>query len=123
MKKPGYLIAVSYSEEDEAYIAEAPALAGCVADGQTPEEAIRAVMPLIDDWLETAREKGWDIPTPLSYEQLENIREHQEDSIRKEIAEKTKVIVKKLLKEFSKRGPLNPPVTRQTTPWNLVPSK
>jgi len=38
---------VWYSEEEQAYLVELPALPGCMADGSTMEEAIRA-NPIMD---------------------------------------------------------------------------
>jgi predicted RNase H-like HicB family nuclease len=61
---PRYEIILYWSAEDEAYIAEVPELAGCAADGATYEEALRNVAVIIDEWIETARELGREIPEP-----------------------------------------------------------
>lgn len=43
---------------------EARELEWCAADGGTYQEAIANVEVVIDQWIETAREKGWKIPEP-----------------------------------------------------------
>jgi predicted RNase H-like HicB family nuclease len=59
-----YEIILYWSNEDEAFIAEVPELAGCSADGATRQEALANVETVIDQWLETARELGRSIPEP-----------------------------------------------------------
>jgi predicted RNase H-like HicB family nuclease len=58
-----YEIILYWSEEDQAFIAEVPELAGCAADGPTRQEALVNVEAVIDEWLETATEMG-PIPEP-----------------------------------------------------------
>ena len=36
-----YEIIIWYSKDDECYLAEVPELPGCMADGKTPEEAVK----------------------------------------------------------------------------------
>jgi predicted RNase H-like HicB family nuclease len=59
-----YEIVLYWSDEDEAYIAEVPQLAGCAADGATYREAVENVEVVIDEWIETARELGRAVPEP-----------------------------------------------------------
>lgn len=59
-----YEVIIYWSDEDDAYIAESPELPGCLADGATYEEALRNILTVIDDWIETARELDRDIPEP-----------------------------------------------------------
>jgi predicted RNase H-like HicB family nuclease len=59
-----YEIILYWSSEDDAFIAEAPELAGCAADGATRQEALANVEVIIAEWLETARELGRSIPEP-----------------------------------------------------------
>lgn len=59
---PRYEVIIYWSKEDEAFIAEVPELPGCAADGPTYAEAIAAAEVAIQEWLETARELGRDIP-------------------------------------------------------------
>jgi predicted RNase H-like HicB family nuclease len=59
-----YEIILYWSNEDQAFIAEAPELAGCVADGVTRQEALANAETVIAEWLETALELGRPIPEP-----------------------------------------------------------
>ena len=59
-----YEIIIYWSEDDEAFIAEAPELPGCAADGRTPREALAQVPVVAREWIETARELGWPAPEP-----------------------------------------------------------
>lgn len=53
-----------WSEEDGAYIAEVPELAGCMADGPTAKEALHNAEQIVQEWLDTAKELGRAIPEP-----------------------------------------------------------
>ncbi|HTG14247.1 MAG TPA: type II toxin-antitoxin system HicB family antitoxin [Blastocatellia bacterium] len=59
-----YEVIIYWSEQDEAFIAEAPELAGCAADGANYAEALANVQVIIDEWIETAKELGRPIPEP-----------------------------------------------------------
>ena len=61
---PKYEIIIYWSQEDVAFIAEVPELAGCAADGPTYQEALSNVETVIQEWLETAKEMGRSIPQP-----------------------------------------------------------
>ena len=49
-----YKIEIYWSEADESCIAEALELSGCMADGETPGQALYNVEIIIGEWLETA---------------------------------------------------------------------
>ena len=49
-------------EEGGGYFAEIPDLPGCVADGETVDEAVRAIESAIVAWIKTAKEFGDPIP-------------------------------------------------------------
>ncbi len=59
-----YEVIIYWSEEDDAFVAEVPELAGCMADGATYQEALANAEVIIQEWLETARESGRAIPEP-----------------------------------------------------------
>ena len=59
-----YEIIIYWSEEDSAFIAEVPELAGCMADGATYQEALANAEIIIEEWLETAQDLGRAIPEP-----------------------------------------------------------
>lgn len=48
----------------DGYAAYAPALAGCMADGATPEEALRNVYDAIACWIADAQADGATVPKP-----------------------------------------------------------
>jgi predicted RNase H-like HicB family nuclease len=62
--KTKYEIILYWSEADNGFLAEVPELPGCMADGQTHEEALKNAEQIIDEWIETARELGRPIPEP-----------------------------------------------------------
>ena len=59
-----YEIIIYWSNEDDAYVAEAPELPGCSGHGDSQEAALEHIGQAIDLWLETAREFGDPIPEP-----------------------------------------------------------
>ena len=59
-----YEIIIYWSEIDNAYIAEVPELAGCMADGKTYAEALANAEVIINEWIETAQSLGRTIPSP-----------------------------------------------------------
>ena len=59
-----YEIIIYWSDEDQAFIAEVPELAGCIAHGATQDEALKNVHEAITLWIDTAREFGDPIPEP-----------------------------------------------------------
>ena len=59
-----YEIIIHYSTEDNAYIAEVPELAGCMADGETAKQALNNVEVVIGEWIETAKVMGREVPEP-----------------------------------------------------------
>ncbi|EFI35373.1 protein of unknown function UPF0150 [Desulfonatronospira thiodismutans ASO3-1] len=59
-----YEMIIYWSQEDEAFLVEVPELPGCMADGQSYEEAVANAQVVIEEWIETAREIGRHIPEP-----------------------------------------------------------
>ncbi len=59
-----YEIIIYWSEEDKAFVAEVPELAGCMSDGATYQEALANTEVVIQEWIETARELGRPVPAP-----------------------------------------------------------
>ncbi|TAK64514.1 type II toxin-antitoxin system HicB family antitoxin [Methylobacter sp.] len=53
-----------WSKEDSAFIAEVPELPGCMAHGNSQEEALANANEAIGLWLDTAKEFGDPIPEP-----------------------------------------------------------
>ncbi len=59
-----YELVIYWSDEDEAFIVEVPELPGCAADGASYAEAVANAEVVIQEWIETARELGREIPKP-----------------------------------------------------------
>ncbi|KAB2849351.1 MAG: type II toxin-antitoxin system HicB family antitoxin [Hyphomicrobiaceae bacterium] len=59
-----YEIIIFWSDEDQAFVAEVPELAGCMAHGSSPDEALKQAQAAIGLWIETAREFGDPVPVP-----------------------------------------------------------
>lgn len=59
-----YEIIIYWSGDDQAFVAEAPELPGCMADGASYQEAVAAIEVAIDGWIETARQIGRTVPKP-----------------------------------------------------------
>ena len=51
-------------EDGGGFLATAPDLPGSATDGETLEDALRAVQVAIDEWIEEARRLGREIPKP-----------------------------------------------------------
>lgn len=68
-----YSVQIGWSDADHAFIAAVPELPGCLADGTTYEEALKAIEDEIGIWLETARLEGWRIPEPKIFKSAEAV--------------------------------------------------
>ena len=64
MVKPKYEVIIYWSEEDDSFIAEVPELPGCMADGDSHQDALRNVQVVIREWIDTARDMGRPVPKP-----------------------------------------------------------
>ena len=62
-----YEIIICWSEEDQAFIAEAPELPGCMAHGASHDAALRNIKDAMQLWLKTAKEFGDPIPQPKGH--------------------------------------------------------
>lgn len=59
-----YEIILFWSEEDGAFVADVPELPGCMAHGDTQDEALRNIQEAMAGWIEVARELQRPIPQP-----------------------------------------------------------
>jgi len=62
--KISYELIIYWSEEDQAFIVEVPELAGCMADGETYQEAVQNAELVIQEWIESAKQLERIIPEP-----------------------------------------------------------
>jgi len=61
---PHYEIILYWSTEDQVFIAETPELSGCMAHGNSQEEALANIKEAVQLWIETAQKYGDEIPEP-----------------------------------------------------------
>jgi predicted RNase H-like HicB family nuclease len=61
---PKYEIIIFWSKEDQAFVAEVPELPGCMADGETYQEALANAEVITREWIETAQSLGRSVPEP-----------------------------------------------------------
>lgn len=59
-----YELIIYWSDEDGSFVVEVPELPGCMSDGETYEQAVANAQQVIEEWIETARELGRQIPEP-----------------------------------------------------------
>ena len=59
-----YEVIIFWSDEDRSFVAEVPELPGCMADGQTYQEAVSSAELAMQEWVETAKQLGRTIPEP-----------------------------------------------------------
>lgn len=59
-----YELIIYWSDEDQSFVVEVPELPGCMADGETYEQAVVNAKVVIEQWIESAREHGRPIQKP-----------------------------------------------------------
>ena len=59
-----YEMIIYWSNEDEAFVVEVPELPGCMADGNTYQEAVANAEVVIQEWIDVAQELRRPIPQP-----------------------------------------------------------
>ena len=59
-----YEVIIYWSNADGVFVAEAPELPGCMAHGETQEDALRNIQDAMGLWIDTAREFGDLVPEP-----------------------------------------------------------
>jgi predicted RNase H-like HicB family nuclease len=68
-----YRIHITYSPEDEAYIARVPALPGCTADGASPAEAVSELQNALEGHLSARAAHGMSQPEDPILKRLREI--------------------------------------------------
>jgi predicted RNase H-like HicB family nuclease len=69
-----YLVRIFWSDDDEAYVAQVPALPGCVAHGSTFKQAAREIESAMAVWLDSAHRHNDPIPEPdLAREEISRV--------------------------------------------------
>ena len=62
-----YSILIQYDSNDNIYIASVPELNGCMAHGNTQEDAMREIKIALELWIEELTESGMEIPKPMLF--------------------------------------------------------
>ena len=55
---------VIYPADEGGYVAEVPALKGCLAQGETPTECLEELKKVQTLWLESAKRNNEKVPSP-----------------------------------------------------------
>jgi antitoxin HicB len=66
-----YRIVIIPDQDGDGFTATIPDLRGCMASGETVEDACETVEEIKRIWLEAALERGWAIPEPVTDEAKE----------------------------------------------------
>ena len=74
MKPTDYPVLLVYSKEDGAWLARVDMLPGCVADGNTPEEALANAKVAINDWIAVSQELKREVPKALDIQEIEDLQ-------------------------------------------------
>jgi len=59
-----YSIVIQYSEIDNCYVASVPELEGCMAHGDTYDEAMKEILDAMSLHIEMLQEMGKELPQP-----------------------------------------------------------
>jgi predicted RNase H-like HicB family nuclease len=62
-----YSILIQYDAHDNIYVASVPELQGCMAHGNTREDAMREILIAMQLQLEVMQEKGMAVPAPMMH--------------------------------------------------------
>lgn len=100
-----YDINLKWSDQDNAWIALVPDLPGCMADGETPEEAIAEVRKSIQDWIDESRRIEYPVPAPPPT--IENIAKAGELLNKSALARLLGVGTRTLSSRIERRTPLS----------------
>ncbi len=118
-----YRLVVRWSEPDDAWVAEVPAVRGAGGDGPTPEEAIRAAQESVQELLEVKKQHGDPVPPP-DLEEPEfsgQIRLRMSKSLHRELAaaaDREGVSLNHLMVEYLSMGVRTPSFTTACVTFN-----
>jgi predicted RNase H-like HicB family nuclease len=102
--KHEYPFQVMWSPEDEAYIAITMQLPGCMADGATVDEAIQNLRVIVEEWIETARREGREVPEPWTVIEVSQQFAHEQQALQKQIESAVTNAVEKMISTVSEKS-------------------
>ncbi len=111
MNMYNYAITLKWSDQDHAWVALVPELPGCMADGETPEEAVSEVRKSIQDWIEEAQRVQYPVPVPLP--SIDNIIKAGELLNKSELARLLGIGTRTLSARIARRTPLSEDESRR----------
>jgi predicted RNase H-like HicB family nuclease len=85
MTNTNYSMIVLWSTEDEAFLARALELPGCIAHGETREEAVANGAIAIENWIDEAQRLQRPIPKPMDLAEFDQRAEVQSREIQAHI--------------------------------------
>lgn len=100
-----YAVQIIWSPEDGAYLAIPAQLPGCVADGVTPEEALKNLKVVIAEWIEVAKEEGREIPKPHTLEDIARLQMQATAAIQEQVQKKIETAVQQLVRQITAAQP------------------
>ena len=59
-----YEMIIYWSDDDQRFLVEVPELSGCMADGESYQDAVSNAEIIIQEWIEAAIALGRDVPIP-----------------------------------------------------------
>ncbi len=65
-------VIIRWSEEDKAYLAST-SLEGCISHGDTRAEALENLEKTIAEWMVSAEQMGWNIPSLSQSLEIRNL--------------------------------------------------
>lgn len=85
MTESHYSMLVLWSEDDEAFLVHVGELPGCIAHGETREEAVQNARIAIENWIDTAKEIKRKVPKPFDLAAFEKQTKHQAELVQQAI--------------------------------------
>ena len=64
-----YSMLFQYDTTDRIYVGSVLEIPGCMAHGETQEDAMRELKIALELWLRVAKDEGLEVPEPLTYGQ------------------------------------------------------
>lgn len=96
-----YSVNIVWSQEDGAYVAVIGELPGCMADGQTQEEALQNIKQVAAEWIETAKATGRAVPDPMTLGDLEKAHQKFQKDVHQFIQNGVRSAVQQVLLQIA----------------------
>jgi predicted RNase H-like HicB family nuclease len=106
MTQDTYSLILYWSDDDEAFIVSVPELPGCMAHGETRGRAIQQIEIAIENWIDTAREIGREIPNPPKHmaDYEKELDQRTRETLEAGLQNAMPAITEALAKEIAKSG-------------------